>query len=198
MTKSGILSLRLLFSDSLLEREFDQLLKEQQARFRYHFEKGKVIFEKSVRHAHQRYRTGLWAYLSKARLSSLLTAPVIYSVIVPLVLIDLSVTLYQLICFPVYGIKKVRRSDYLIFDRHRLGYLNLIEKANCLYCSYGNGMIAYIREVIARTEQYWCPIKHAHQTITQHDRMQNFADYGNAEDHVKNLKQRRKALKEEL
>ncbi len=180
---------------SQLEREFDQLLKEKQAQFRYRLEKGKVIFDNGVRDIHQRYRTGIWAYLRAAKISSLLTAPIIYSVIVPLVLIDLSVTLYQLICFPVYGIAKVKRKDYLIFDRHHLDYLNLIEKANCLYCSYGNGMIAYVREIIARTEQYWCPIKHAHQTMTQHERMQDFADYGNAEEHIKKQQQLRKALK---
>jgi len=43
-----------------------------------------------------------------------LTAPIIYAVIVPLVLLDLFVTVYQSVCFPVYGIPKVRRREYLI------------------------------------------------------------------------------------
>jgi hypothetical protein len=90
-----------------------------------------------------------------------LTAPVIYAVIVPLVLLDLFVTIYQRVCFPVYGIPKVNRGDYLIFDRHHLAYLNALEKLNCAYCSYANGLIAYVREIAGRTEQYWCPIKHA-------------------------------------
>ncbi len=30
---------------------------------------------------------------------------------------------FQGICFPVYGIPKVRRADYLIFDRGRLQYV---------------------------------------------------------------------------
>ena len=54
---------------------------------------------------------------------------------------------YQAICFPVYKIPKVRRRDYLVFDRHHLAYLNIIEKINCAYCSYANGAIAFMREV---------------------------------------------------
>ena len=90
-----------------------------------------------------------------------LTAPVIYSLIVPIVLVDLWVMAYQAICFPIYKIPKVRRRDYLVFDRHHLAYLNTIEKINCAYCSYCNGAIAFVREVASRTEVYWCPIKHA-------------------------------------
>ena len=68
-------------------------------------------------------------------------------------------------CFPIYGIERVQRRRYFAIDRHTLAYLNAIEKANCLYCSHANGVIAYVREVAARTEQYWCPIKHCQPTI---------------------------------
>lgn len=34
---------------------------------------------------------------------------------------DLLVTFYQWTCFPVYGIAKVMRGDYIVFDRHHLG-----------------------------------------------------------------------------
>jgi hypothetical protein len=77
----------------------------------------------------------------------LLTAPVIYSAIVPIALIDVWLTLYQTICFPVYGIPRVPRSRFLVVDRHHLAYLNGIEKLNCVYCGYANGMFAYLREV---------------------------------------------------
>lgn len=50
-----------------------------------------------------------------------------------------------------------------------LSYLNAIEKLNCVYCGYGNGVIAYGREIIARTEQFWCPIKHASKAAGEHD-----------------------------
>jgi len=60
-------------------------------------------------------------------------------------------------------------------------YLNLIEKFNCFYCAYGNGVAAYTREVAARTEQYWCPIKHARRIRAAHDRYPKFFDHGDAE-----------------
>ena len=58
--------------------------------------------------------------------------------IVPLVLLDLSVTLYQWVCFPLYRIPRVQRSRYFVFDRTHLAYLNLLEKINCAFCSYSN------------------------------------------------------------
>jgi hypothetical protein len=63
---------------------------------------------------------------------------------------------FQWICFPIHVSRACR---YVVVDRHRLAYLNVIEKANCMCCSYGNGVIAYVSEIAARTEQYWCPIK---------------------------------------
>ncbi len=129
----------------------------------------------------RRYKTGLLRYLLRSRALVMLTAPVIYIGWVPFALMDLFVTLYQWICFPVYRIPRVRRGDYVVFDRADLPYLNLIEKFNCLYCSYGNGVAAYTREVAARTEQYWCPIKHARHIRAAHDRYPRFFDHGDAE-----------------
>ncbi len=94
---------------------------------------------------------------------------------------------FQAICFPVYGITKVRRSDYFVFDRQYLAYLNALEKFNCAYCSYGNGVVAYVREVASRTEQYWCPIKHARRLVGAHARYAAFADFGDAENFRKKL-----------
>jgi hypothetical protein len=88
---------------------------------------------------------------------------------------------YQAICFPIYKIPMVRRRDYLVFDRHHLAYLNIIEKINCAYCSYANGAVAFIREVASRTEVYWCPIKHARRVLGPHPHYQGFADFGDAE-----------------
>ena len=121
----------------------------------------------------------------------MITAPVIYSVIVPLVLLDLFVTVYQAVCFPVYGIPKVRRRDYLVFDRHHLAYLNALEKLNCAYCAYANGLIAYVREIASRTEEYWCPIKHARRLIGAHAYCATFEDYGDAEGYRRRLEELR-------
>ncbi|MBS4019457.1 MAG: hypothetical protein KGZ68_14615 [Dechloromonas sp.] len=129
----------------------------------------------------RRYKTGLFRFIVRSRILVLLTAPVIYAGWIPFLVIDLFVTIYQNICFPVYRIPKVRRADYIVFDREDLPYLNLVEKFNCFYCSYGNGVAAYVREVAARTEQYWCPIKHARRIRAAHDRYPKFFDHGDAE-----------------
>lgn len=129
----------------------------------------------------KRYKIGLLRFLAKSPLPVLLTAPVIYLGWIPFLLMDAFVSLYQAICFPVYRIPKVRRRDYIVFDREGLPYLNLIEKFNCFYCSYGNGVAAYTREVAARTEQYWCPIKHARRIHGAHDRYPQFFDHGDGE-----------------
>jgi hypothetical protein len=122
----------------------------------------------------------VWSYLHRASAASVLTAPAIYALILPLALLDLFVTVYQYVCFPLYRIARVRRQRYFIFDRHLLTYLNVFEKANCAYCSYANGVLAYAREVAARTETYWCPIKHARRPSDAHRRYARFVDYGDA------------------
>jgi len=180
-----------------LEQEFDHLFKEKQSQFHYSLKRGKVIFEEGIRELQKRYRTGAWKYLRNARPAHLLIAPVIYSVVFPLFLLDIAVTLYQQICFRVYGIPRVQRADYIVIDRQHLDYLNVIEKINCMYCGYGNGLVEYSREIIARTEQYWCPIKHARRSRSHHYRVEIFADYGDAEAYRKKLQQLRKELGEE-
>jgi hypothetical protein len=95
-------------------------------------------------------------------------------------MVDASVALYQLACFPIYGIPRVRRKDYLVFDRGRLAYLNTIEKIGCVYCSYVNGLLSMITEIAARTEQYFCPIKHAQSLVQPHSRYGKFLPYGDA------------------
>jgi len=117
--------------------------------------------------------------------------------IIPLLLTDLFITFYQLSCFPIYGIKKVRRADYIIFDRHKLQYLNFIEKFHCSYCAYGAGMIAYISEIVARTEQYFCPIKHARKILGTHVRYAHFLDFGAADNYEAKLEEFRLALNKE-
>jgi len=129
----------------------------------------------------RRQKVGLWRYLRGSRLSVVLTAPIIYSGWLAFLAMDLFVSVYQAVCFPLYGIPKVKRSDYLVFDRTDLPYLNIIEKFNCFYCSYGNGVLAYAREIAARTEQYWCPIKHARRVRGSHERYPHFFEHGDAE-----------------
>lgn len=145
----------------------------------------------------RRYKVGLFRFLIRSRLLVVLSAPVIYAGWLPFMLMDLFVSIYQAICFPIYRIPKVRRADYIVFDREDLPYLNLIEKFNCFYCSYGNGVAAFTREVAARTEQYWCPIKHARRIKAAHDRYPQFFDYGDAEAYRQGLNRLRRHYREE-
>jgi hypothetical protein len=179
---------------SALESELDAELAKRRAELKVGLERGRAEFEEEILRRHRELRTRLLPYFLGARPLVILTAPVIYSAIVPLVLLDLFVSLYQAVCFPVYGIAKVRRADYLVFDRHHLAYLNAIEKLNCAYCSYANGLIAYVHEIAARTEQYWCPIKHARRAIGTHARYAAFDDYGDAEGYTARLEELRRAL----
>lgn len=164
-----------------LEIELEAEMAKRRAELRVGLERGRVVFEQEVRRRHRELKTRLSSYLLGARPIVVLTAPVIYAGIVPFALLDLFVTVYQLICFPAYGIERVRRADYMIFDRHHLGYLNAVEKLNCAYCSYANGVVAYAREIAGRTEKRWCPIKHARRAIGTHELYARFSDFGDAE-----------------
>ncbi len=170
-----------------LEDEIDRILSEKRELFHYTYERGKVHFEHGFKALLRTQRTGIFAYLRSSRLSHILSAPIIYSVSIPLLLLDVMITLYQHICFRIYKIPRVSRSDYFCIDHQHLAYLNIIEKFNCMYCSYGNGLVEYSREIIARTEQYWCPIKHAKRTPDPHHLVDRFVDYGDAEAYKKNL-----------
>jgi hypothetical protein len=179
-----------------LEADLDREVARARPRWHYRLERGQAIFVDRVRRRHARLRQSIPRFLLDGSLLNLATAPVIYSLAVPLVLLDAWITLYQWICFPIYGIARVRRRDYIVIDRHRLAYLNAIEKANCVYCGYANGMLAYVREVASRTEQYWCPIKHASRLRDAHARYRHFVDYGDARGYRRRLPQLRTDLRE--
>jgi len=164
-----------------LEAELQQDLEAKREEFRYHLENRRIRFEQEILALHRRYRKSTLRFIVEAPLSYLLSAPVIYAGILPLALLDLFVSLYQLICFPVYRIPRVRRLEYFIYDRGLLPYLNWIERLNCLYCSYATGLINYSREIVARTEQFWCPIKHARLARDSHLYYPNFFDYGDVQ-----------------
>jgi hypothetical protein len=171
---------RLRRLEAELSAELERVVERNREQFRYTIRAGKIRFEEGVQALHTSYRTGLIAYLRNAPVSYLLSAPLIYSLLILFLLIDLWVTVFQQVCFRIYGIDRVRRADYILFDRHLLGYLNAAEKLNCLYCSYVNNLIAYLREIAARTEQFWCPIKHARRATDEHERQQSFFEYGDA------------------
>jgi len=188
---------QLLEQITALEDELRTALSEQPSSIYFQIKGKRVEFEKSVREAHSRMKTNFFRWLVIYRPLNLITGPIIYSMIIPLVIADIFISLYQFTCFPIYGIKRVRRSDYIIFDRQQLNYLNFIEKFHCTYCAYGSGMIAYISEIVARTEQYFCPIKHARKVLGTHARYARFLDFGEAEDYEAKLEEFRQQLAQE-
>lgn len=164
-----------------LEDELESKMEAQRSEFQYRFEKKRAVFEDSVVRRHKAIKTGLLTFLRTSPLATLIVTPAVYGLILPLAVLDVGVYIFQLICFTAWGMERVDRSDYVIVDRHRLAYLNGIEKLNCAYCGYANGVIAYAREAASRSEQYWCPIRHALRVRAPHQRYRRFVDYGDAE-----------------
>jgi hypothetical protein len=156
-----------------------------------------LLRARDVREAHRRLRRSIPRYLRESQILSILTAPIIYAMIIPIAFLDAWVSLYQAICFRAYGIARVKRSAYIVNDRHHLAYLNGIEKLNCMYCGYANGVFAFIREVAGRTEQYWCPIRHAKRVPAPHTHYREFVDYGDGNGYHRRLIPLRKELADE-
>jgi hypothetical protein len=173
-----------------VQTEFDR----KRGDFRFVVEERRIRFSEEVTALQRGKKVGLVRYVTRAAVLFWITAPIIYLGVVPMLALDLFLLIYQSICFPVYGIPKAKRSEYVVLDRGDLPYLNLIEKLNCMYCGYANGLAAYFREISARTEQFWCPIKHARRIQAAHDRYPGFFEYGDAESYRLGLERLRDAL----
>jgi hypothetical protein len=179
-----------------LEKELSHEIQKKETEFYYKIQGKKVIFEEIIRQQHKSLKIKIHTYIFNAAFLNILTAPVIWSCLIPTVFMDCIISIYQAICFPVYGIPKVVRSDYIVIDRNALNYLNKIEKINCIYCGYVNGLIAYVQEIAARTEQYWCPIKHSRKMAVIHSRYRNFFEYGDGEGFRKKYEELRKSFRD--
>ncbi|MEN8140673.1 MAG: hypothetical protein ABFR97_05550 [Thermodesulfobacteriota bacterium] len=179
-----------------LEKQLSIEIQKKEDEFFYKIHGKKIDFEESTRRYHKTLATKIHTYLINAAILNILTAPFVWFCLIPLILLDIVVSTYQFICFPAYRIPKVRRNDYIIVDRYALKYLNAFEKLNCIYCGYANGMIAYIQEIAARTEQYWCPIKHARKVGRIHSRYKYFLEYGDGANYKDALETIRRDFKD--
>jgi hypothetical protein len=188
---------QLLDQMASLEDELRTAIHENEMPMFFEIKGRRIEFEKTIRQTHRKLKRNFYRWLITDRPQNLITGPIIYTMIVPMLVLDLFVSFYQATCFPIYKIPKVRRADYIVLDRQHLDYLNFIEKFHCTYCGYGNGLIAYVAEIVARTEQYFCPIKHAHKTLGTHLRYASFLDYGEADDYQVKLEEFRQALARE-
>jgi len=125
----------------------------------------------------RRFKISFLRQLFGTKIRFLLSIPFIYAMIIPVVILHIFLEIYHRICFPLYGIHVLKTSDYFVFDRQYLTYLNWYEKFNCMYCSYCNCLLSYAREIAALTELYWCPIKHARRIHGTHNQYHYFVDY---------------------
>lgn len=179
-----------------LEHQLAFELQKGEDEFLYTVHRKRIKFESEVKAQHRLLAKRLRHYFKDAAILNILTAPVVWSCLFPAVFMDMVLSFYQAVCFPIYGIPKVNRKNYIVIDRHYLSYLNSLEKMNCVYCGYFNGLIGYVQEIAARTEQYWCPIKHARKTRFVHSRYAKFLSYGDGENYRKNIEETRRAFKD--
>ncbi|WP_211314261.1 hypothetical protein [Humitalea rosea] len=190
--------MRALAEDILrLQAELDREIEQRRKVLGWHLRDRFVEFEHGITVEHRRLRRSVRGFLAQSSLGAILSAPVIYSLIIPLLIVDAWASLYQAICFRLYRLPLVRRADHIAFDRQHLAYLNWIEATNCAFCSYANGVIGYVREIASRTEQYWCPIKHALRVSDPHRRYQAFLEYGDADGYRARLEEFRDRLRKD-
>lgn len=67
--------------------------------------------------------------------------------------VTLATFCYQWIMRPILGIKRLRWADYVILDRHRIDGLVAIDKFNCLFCGYANGITTLINHELDQLNQ---------------------------------------------
>ncbi|WP_122893737.1 hypothetical protein [Arcobacter peruensis] len=137
-------------------------------------------------------------FFARTKISYLITMPFIAMMIIPAIIADIFASIYQAINFPVYKIPKVKRSKYIIIDRHHLSHLNFMEKVFCVFCGYVNGVIQYCAEIGSRTEEFWCPIKHKKKTGFKHARYDNYIEYEDTEEYHQKRKNIRLKMKKDL
>lgn len=158
----------------------NDLLKEYEnlkEKYGFAFIKGKIMFNLDRKKENRKLRKSIWDSLFGLRIREVISMPFIYSMIIPALILDIFLFIYQQTAIRLYWIPLVKRSDYIVYDRRFLDYLNFFQKFNCLYCSYVNWLFSYAVEIAWRTEKYWCPIKNSHRVKWWHDWQEYFADY---------------------
>ena len=169
-------------------------ISQQESHISYEIHNGYVKFEKDVLEKQKENMKNLFAWFGEVSLLQFLAAPVIYGMVIPAILFDVLIFIYQQVVFRIFKFEFLKRSDYIVFDRHYLGYLNPIEKLNCVYCSYINGLMQYASAIASRTEFYFCPIKHAKKIAYKHEFYDDFLVYGDENDYQKKLQALRDTL----
>ncbi len=175
-----------------MKEKLGEEIAQHEKHISYEIQNGYVRFEKEVINKQKENMKNLLAYFRDMPLLHLISSPLIYAMVLPAIFFDVTLFLYQQVIFRIYKFEFVKRSDYIIFDRQYLGYLNPIEKLNCIYCSYFNGLMHYASRIASRTELYFCPIKHAKKVAYEHEYYDEFFLYGDENEYQEKLEILRK------
>ncbi len=155
--------------------------EKMKEKYGFRIEWRKIIWNKDEAAKQKKRRKSAWDTFFSATVFEILSIPFIYAMIIPAVILDIFLFMYQQTAIRLYKIPLAKRSDYIVFDRRQLWYLNWLQKINCIYCSYVNWLFQYWVEVAWRTEKYWCPIKSATKKHWDHNWEKYFADYGDVD-----------------
>jgi hypothetical protein len=108
-----------------------------------------------------------------------LAAPIVWSMLIPILFLDLYLTIFNSIVLRLYKIQPIIRKEYIRIDRHKLNFLPWYEKLFCAYCGYANGLFAYAVKIAAVTEKYWCGIRHRkYNNFREPSHHREFIEYG--------------------
>ena len=179
-----------------LSREYDEIKKKYEKKkeeftrdynafkekYEFKIEGKSIIWNKDREKELKKDKKSAWDSVFSATVREILSFPFIWMMLIPAFILDLWLFIYQNTAIRLYKIPLAKRSDYIVFDRAQLAYLNWIQKINCIYCSYFNGLVQYAVEVAWRTEKYWCPIKHATKKHGSHNWEKFFAEYWNSKE----------------
>jgi len=176
-----------------LKEKLQAEIAQQEENIDYEIKNGYVRFENEVFSRQKENMKHLMVWFREIPLIQLFSAPIVYGMLLPALLLDLLLFVYTYVVGRVFKITFAHRKDYIVYDRHYLGYLNIVEKFNCLYCAYFNGLMQYSAAVAGRTELYFCPIKHAKKIAYTHHFYNDFFMYGDGDKYPKRLERLREA-----
>ncbi len=88
---------------SYLEKKLQDELRKEDKLFDFTFEGKKVCFNKELLKEQQKHLEDIFTYLKNAPILYIITSPIIYGLIIPALILDITVTIYQAINFRVYN-----------------------------------------------------------------------------------------------
>jgi len=167
------------------KEEFSKDYNAFKEKYEFKIDWKRIIWNKNREKELKKDKKSAWDSLFSATVREIISFPFIWMMLIPAIFLDICLFIYQNTAIRLYKIPLAKRSDYIVFDRAQLAYLNWIQKIDCIYCSYFNWLMQYAVEVAWRTEKYWCPIKHATKKHWTHNREKFFAEYWDSKEFKK-------------